>query len=314
MSRDRAQSDEARFDAESAYRRRQRAVAVSRRHWGWRLRCLGREAAKAVVIILPLAFGLLLLTRYVLDSPRFVLAGSDALVLSGNDHVSRSDVASALGAGAQPSLFRMSLEEARKQVESIPWARSASLRRIYPNRLLVAVTERIPVAYVNDGAGLELVDAEGMLLEKPAEGSFDFPLLSGINRAMSAVDRRARLALFLRFAQELKTQENRAGWVVSEVDVSDEGDLKALLVQGQDTILVHFGNEDFGERFRTFLALLPEVKRATPAIDSVDLRYRGQVVVNPRDAKTAPSRGGGSASSLESGSGPAAPLRHPGLR
>jgi cell division protein FtsQ len=287
MSRDRAQSEEARFEAESAYRRRQRAVSVSRRHWGWRLRYVGREAAKAVVIILPLGFGLLLLTRYVLDSPRFALAGSDAVVLSGNEHISPSEVASALGAGSQPSIFRISLEEARKQVESIPWARSASLRRIYPNQLLVAVTERIPVAYVKGGTGLELVDAEGVLLEKPAEGSFDFPLLAGINRAMSAADRRARLALFLRFAQELKAQDNGAGWLVSEVDLSDEGDLKALLVQGQDTILVHFGNEDFGERFRTFLALLPEVKRTTPAIDSVDLRYRGQVVVNPKDVKAA---------------------------
>jgi len=129
---------------------------------------------------------------------------------------------------------------------------------------------------------LSLVDADGVLLEKPAEGSFDFPVLSGINSSMSLADRKARLALFQQFAQELKAHPNGAGWLISEVDLSDGGDLKALLVQGRQTILVHFGDQDFGERFETFLALLPQAEKAASDIDSVDLRYRGQVVVNPK--------------------------------
>jgi hypothetical protein len=107
-------------------------------------------------------------------------------------------------------------------------------------------------------------------------------VITGIDSSMSAADRRARLALFDRFEQELKSQADGAGWLVSEVDLSDDGDLKALLVQGRETILVHFGNRDFGERFGTFLALLPQIQTATAALDSVDLRYRGQVVVSPK--------------------------------
>jgi cell division protein FtsQ len=285
MARDASRSDSAAFDAESAYRRRHRVVAVSRSSFAGRLRRLLRWTAKSVAVVLPAIFAVAMVARYALYSSRFALPDMEAVVLTGNRYVSQLDVASAVGAGAQPSLFRVSLDGARRQVELIPWVRTASVRRIFPNRLLVDVTERNPVAYVNLGGRLRLVDNDGVLLEKPAEASFDFPVLSGIDAAMTAADRKVRLALFQQFAQELKAQDRGAGWLVSELDLSDDRDLKALLVQGHNTVLVHFGNQDFGERFRTFITLLPEVERTAPNIDSVDLRYRGQVIVNPKAAR-----------------------------
>jgi cell division protein FtsQ len=277
-----ALSDHREFETESSYRRRQKAVAVSRRRLGSKVRQAARWAAKVFASLLPLVCVGALIAWYVLRSPRFDLSGPDSVILTGNHFVSQADISNAIGAGAEPNLFRLSLDDARREVESIPWVQSASLRRVLPNHLQVEVTERKPVAYVNTGDGLKLVDREGVLLEKPADTSFDFPVITGIDRSMSAADRKARLALFDRFEQELKSQVNGAGWLVSEVDLSDDGDLKALLVQGRETILVHFGNRDFGERFGTFLTLLPQIQTATAAVDSVDLRYRGQVVVSPK--------------------------------
>jgi cell division protein FtsQ len=284
MARDTSRSDDAAFDMESAYRRRQRVVAVSRSSFAGRLRRLLRGIAKSVAVVLPAICALALVARYAFYSSRFALADTDAVVVAGNRYVSQLDVASAAGAGAEPNLFHLSLDGVRRQVELIPWVETASVRRIFPNRLLVDVTERRPVAYVNLAGRLKLVDSQGVLLEKPAEASFDFPVLTGIDAAMTTADRKARLALFQQFAQELKAQDRGAGWLVSEVDLSDDRDLKALLVQGHNTVSVHFGNQDFGERFRTFITLLPEVEKTAPSIDSVDLRYRGQVIVNPKAA------------------------------
>jgi cell division protein FtsQ len=275
-------SDHREFETESSYRRRQKVVSVSRRRLGSKVRQAARWAAKVFASLLPLVCLGALIAWYVLRSPHFDLSGPDSVILTGNHFVSQADISNAIGAGAEPNLFRLSLDDVRREVESIPWVQSASLRRVLPNHLQVDVTERKPVAYVNTGNGLKLVDREGVLLEKPAEVSFDFPVVTGIDRSMSAADRKARLALFDRFEQELKSQVDGAGWLVSEVDLSDDGDLKALLVQGRETILVHFGNRDFGERFGTFLTLLPQIQTATAAVDSVDLRYRGQVVVSPK--------------------------------
>jgi len=278
------------IEGDSVYRRRSKTLTVSRRSPGRRIRRLARALAWSSIIVLPAAALLGVAAWYAMHAPEFDLPGAEGIILSGNHYVQPVDVASALGAGAQPNIFRIRLGEARAEVEAIPWVQLATLRRVYPNRLLVEITERIPVAYVNLQGTLKLVDAEGVILERPSQGAFDFPVIAGIDPAMSAPDRKARLALFNRFAQELNAQASGAGWVVSEIDLSDDGDLVAVLAQGRETIKVHFGKKDFGERFRTLMALLPEVQRTTPAIDSVDLRYRGQLVVNPKEpAPTQPA-------------------------
>jgi cell division protein FtsQ len=273
-------------EMEPTYRRRPKAVPVSRRHSSTPRRVL-IWAARATLLIVLLAAAALPLAWYVLNSPRFQLSGTDAVIVTGNHFVSQAEVAVAVGAGAQPSLFRLSLDEARRQVETISWVRTASLRRVYPNRLQVDIIERKPIAFVNLGSGVKLVDEDGVTLEKPAESNFDFPVLTGLETSMSLADRRARLALFEQFAQELKLRVNGAGWVVSEADLSDLADLKALLVEGRQTILVHFGDRDFGQRFDTFLALLPQVERASPSVDAVDLRFHDQVVVIPKEPANA---------------------------
>ena len=71
----------------------------------------------------------------------------------------------------------------------------------------------------------------------------------------------------------------RLGWTVSEVDVEDPNNLKALLVGGRENILLHLGRRDFAARFETFLKLIPAARRKQSGIRSVDLRFRNQMVV-----------------------------------
>jgi cell division septal protein FtsQ len=146
----------------------------------------------------------------------------------------------------------------------------------------VHITERTPVAYANFGGRVSLVDDDGMLLEKPDNGAFDFPVLYGLETLAGLDERRARLALYREFTRQLGEEGPHAGWVISEVCLTDAEDLKALLINGQQTVQVHFGQKDFLPRFRNFLALLPEIQKSNDKLDSVDLRYRNQIVVDPQ--------------------------------
>ena len=119
-------------------------------------------------------------------------------------------------------------------------------------------------------------------MEKPDNGVFDFPVLYGLEKLASIDDRRGRLALYLDFIRQLAVEAPRAGWMISEVYLTDAEDLKALLINGQQTLQVHFGQKDFLPRFRNFLALLPEIQKSSDKLDSVDLRYRNQIVVDPQ--------------------------------
>ena len=275
-------------EEESPYLRRQKALGVHRRAYR-RL----RWGLFAALVLLPVGALGCFLGLYALSSPRFAVASPADVLVSGNHFVSHEEILNALGvpaiplAGSGMNIFRLGLEEKRKQVESLPWVRSATLMRAYPHRLVVHVVERTPVAWANIGGQVKLIDGEGVFLETPEGATFDFPVLAGLETVDQPAERRFRLALYQEFSRQVEPEMFPSGWLVSEVDVSDVDDLKALLVLARDSLRVHFGQKDFRERFHTFLTLLPEVRKADAKIDSVDLRYRNQVVVSLASAPAA---------------------------
>jgi hypothetical protein len=66
---------------------------------------------------------------------------------------------------------------------------------------------------------------------------------------------------------------------VSEVDVADPEDVKALITSGSSDILVHFGQEKFLHRYEEFEEHLAEWKQQYPKLASADMRYEGQIVL-----------------------------------
>ncbi len=271
-------------DEESPYLRRQKSLAVRRSRVSRRL----HMALFIVGVLLPVGLAGYGLATFALTSPIFVLNSPDDIVVEGNHFVSREEVLSALGMPltgnpkSGTNIFHMSLEARRRGVEALPWVRSASVTRILPHGLLVHINERTPVAYADVGGHVSMVDDEGMLLEKPDGGTFDFPVLYGLDNLSSLDERRARLTLYSEFMRQLEAEAPRAGWTISEVYLADAEDLRALLVRGKQTVEVHFGQKDFLERFRNFLNLLPQIEKTDAQPASVDLRYRNQVVVDAR--------------------------------
>jgi cell division protein FtsQ len=242
-----------------------------------------------LVVLVPLAYISFRLGRFARTSPRFDITSRNDVTLEGNHYASGDEIMNALGLSASDSksggnVFMLSLDEMRNRVEAISWVKSATVTRAFPHRLMVHVVEREPVAYVNVDGGVKLVDADGVILEKPEHGDFTFPVIGGLDAASDAAGRRSRIAMYQAFMHQLSQETASTGWLVSEVDLSDADDLKAVLIQGDDSILVHFGHEQFAERFHDFQSLVPEMRKSNPRIGSVDLRYRNQVVVSSPSA------------------------------
>lgn len=268
---------------ETPYPRRPRAVPVRRKRFSKKKLLLG--SVIGLVVLVPLAYFSFRLGQYARSSPRFNIASRSDITIEGNHYASADEILNALGlpvssARKGGNIFLVSLDEMRNRVEAISWVKSATITRAFPHRLIVQVVERVPIAYVNVGGGVKLVDADGVILEKPEHGDFAFPVIEGLEAASDAAGRRARIAMYQTFTQQLAQESASTGWLVSEVDLSDAEDLKAVLIQGEDSILVHFGHEQFAQRFHDFQALVPEMRQSNPKIGSVDLRYRDQVVVS----------------------------------
>ncbi len=277
------------IEEEPRYLRRQKPLEVKRRRFGKRAFSLPKRIA---IIGATLALGgwaLYATARFLLDSPRVALLHPEQIQLTGNHFVARSAVLQIFRQDRNRSILRIPLDERRRALELIPWVERAVVRRALPNRLQVELAERTPVAFLRSGANLQLVDVRGVILERPLEGDFRFPVVTGISESMPLVGRERRMNRFVEFMKQVDLARPRSGERVSEVDLADAGDLRATLaglpeLAGQGPVLVHFGDGDFLAKFRLLLDDFAQWRASAGRVDSVDLRFSREVVVNPGGA------------------------------
>ena len=282
--------------AEDVYRPR-RGGAVPR--WRVLLRSLSGKLIAAACVLA--AFGVLAAAavgarQYLLHDDRFIVTTSADVQLTGNKHVRRGQVLSVFGGDLERNIFRVPLAERRADLERLPWVEHATVMRLLPNQIRVAIAERTPVAFYRQGTQIGLVDGSGVLLDMPPEAAGDphysFPVLTGLSGDDTPNTRAARMEIYRRLLTDLDSAGGHLSQTISEVDVSNPEDIKALIASGETDILVHFGDGDFLDRYRKFEAHLPEWKSQYPKLASADMRYQSQIVLEMQPGTGVPVSGG----------------------
>lgn len=254
---------------------------------------LGFKIGAAVFLFLILLTSMLTFRGYLLRSPKFKIAIKE---IHGLRHVPESQILLKLREVEEQdkNLAALDLDQLRKSVELLPWVKVATVRRVLPDRLIIEISERVPVAFARMEHTTLLVDEDAMLLESKGENlsGFDFPVLIGLEPGLETdvlARNQKRIALYRELMKAL--DENSAGLSrdVSEIHLQDAGSVSVVL--NEDTVLVHLGNERFQERFRRYLAMSREIKRKYPLLDSVDLRFENQVLINSANERMASSSG-----------------------
>ena len=150
------------------------------------------------------------------------------------------------------SIFATPLEERRRRLLAMDWVEDASISRIWPDRLVVRIHERTPVAFVYFRAGVLLIDANGVLLEPPAQegglGHFSFPVLSGVREDESEADREQRVRAMLRVQEDLGYMAKD----VSEVNAADLENLRVIAQGGGPRRRVDPRRHQFGQSLSEF--------------------------------------------------------------
>jgi len=251
--------------------------------------------------------GMMVVRNFLLHDSRFVIGSSSDIQIVGNSHVSRPQLLSIFGEDIGRNLFRVPLSQRRSDLETLPWVEHATVMRLLPDRLRVSVVERTPVAFVRQGTGIGLVDAYGVLLDMPEDDAhgekYSFPVLTGIVAADPLSTRAARMKLYQQFIHDLDSSGSKVSDTLSEVDVSDPEDVKALIPNQSSEILVHFGDQDFLTRYQRYEQQLPAWRTQYPNLASVDMRYQNQAVLDmahgDKAAGDAPSAGGAANAAAE---------------
>ena len=276
---------------EPKYLRRQKPVEIRKRKFSRKAWPLYRRIFVGGVATISLGFALYQAVIFLLYSPGVQLVSPDRIEIHGNRFVARAAVVEKFSADMGRSVVRVPLADRRKALESLAWVEQAGVQRVLPNRIRVEITERTPVAFLRTGSDLALVDAHGVILERPVEGEFRFPVASGIGESTPLETREQRMTLFVQFMKGIELAHPGADDHVSEADLSDAADLRAMLTGlgsasgSASPVLVHFGDSDFGNRYHLLAENIDQWRASAGSVDSVDLRFARQVVVNP-EAKT----------------------------
>ena len=278
-------------EEESPFLRGQKRVPVRR---GPLPRKTARKVRIAAVILLAAAgvgAGAAALYRYSAHSWRFRLESSDNIEISGTHNVTRAQIIDVMGSDIGRNVFFVPLAERKKQLEEIPWVESATVMRLLPDRVRISIQERTPVAFVQMGSRIALIDASGVVMDMPAtrQTHFSFPVITGMQESEPLSTRAARMKMYAALVRDLDAEGGRYSTALSEVDLRDPEDVKITVPDTDGAVLIHLGSSDFLRRYKTFIAHVAEWRQQVPGqkLESVDLRYEGQIIVNP-DNKTAP--------------------------
>ena len=137
--------------------------------------------------------------QFLIHDPRFAVNGpegaDDASVIQieGAQHASRRAIEGAFAEDMGRSIYMLPLDARRSTLRTVDWVKDATVMRQWPNRVVVRIAERKPVAFVTlSGSRFGLIDEDGVILPQ-ATDRFHLPVLRGVSGHNPLADRRDRV-------------------------------------------------------------------------------------------------------------------------
>jgi cell division protein FtsQ len=183
------------------------------------------------------------------------------------DHVTREQAESAARAGAVGTFFSVDLDAVRRAFEALPWVRKVEVRRLWPDRIQVAIEEHVALArWGADTQATRLVNTHGEVFAGELREAEQLPQFAGPTGSAQEVTR--RYAAFRQVLEPLKLEPRqvllspRYAW---QLRLSNG----LTLELGRDQL-----KEPVLERLTRFVAYYAQTLGSlSRRLDYVDLRY-----------------------------------------
>lgn len=178
------------------------------------------------------------------------------------------------------SIFRIPLDERRRSLLGIDWVSSAAISRVWPNRIVITVTERTPVAFARlPIAGstrnfLALVDGDGALMALPPRVRFHLPVISGLSENQTDAERQLRVKAMQHLLADLGPRATD----VSEVNAASVQEMRVIAAVEGRGVELWLGDQHYLSRFQNFLTHYPEIRKHSEDASVFDLRLDDRIL------------------------------------
>ena len=186
-------------------------------------------------------------------------------------HVTRAQVEAIVRNGMRGTFFTVDLRQMRVAFEKLPWVRDVTLRRHWPDRLEVSVTEHVPLARWGSAA---LVNTQGEIFQAAYDGKL--PVFVG--PAGTSKEIAIQYEFFYRTLHAI-----RARPVLVQLTAR-----RAWQVKLENGPTLELGRQDIEARLARFIAVHgTTVGVLNRRVDYIDLRYPNGFAVRIPELKGA---------------------------
>jgi len=214
-------------------------------------------------------------SRFV-KSEEFSLA---RIEIVGAERSSAETVRSALAQILGRNIFELDLRKIGTIAKQDRWVRSASVKRVLPDKIRIKLSERTPCVQALIGGMAYLVDTSGFVIGQTGVGTADdLPVLTGLS-GLEAEELIGALRRGVDLLAELSLTSEQFTQLISELDIRRKDRIVVSTIDPGPRLLLDPGR--VGRNIPRYLALRDEIGRRIGPLEYVDLRWQDHISVKP---------------------------------
>jgi len=192
------------------------------------------------MFMLRLFFIFLIVTAMAIFAIRSSFFKVDEIVATEGNSVSEEEILEAAGISKEDNILIIRRKAIVERLESIPYVKSASIKKKLPDTVEIEIIERKPYLQFENGYSFAVIDTEGVLLENSILKLKDIGLVKGISWEYipdggSIIDKTQGASIL-----DLLNDQNITS-VVGKIEVIDLGDSSNIKFNLFNGIAVEFG-------------------------------------------------------------------------
>lgn len=217
--------------------------------------------------------------RIITHARIFQVSGVD---VKGVSRLEDNDLKSIVGGFTGQNIFRVDLEHAARVARENPWIKDVRIHRSLPNRITMAVVERVPYAVLNADGNRYLMDNEAVVIAQVKEAAEIHSLPVLVIKDYRAHPGEPVVSESIAEALTLLAEiEARGGWQPGDVTIKASSPEALSVVYADHEFKI--GSGRYAEKLRRLAEIMADVKQRGLNIAYVDLRPEHQAAVMVRD-------------------------------
>lgn len=213
------------------------------------------------------------------------------VILEGGKHINAQELAAKAGITPSQNLLFFNLREVRRKILQNPWVEEATVRRRFPDTLIIKVKEREPAGLIqiNNSSKCFLVSIDGVVLEDLTAGARpELPLIMGLSSGQAKLGEALpyeNLGQSFSLIGKINAHSPAPLGRIKEAHIRSDGSL--MLITAYMATPLYVKSENFPAQWPLLQQFLEEQKnsrgtgRRTPGYEYIDLRFTGKVVTKP---------------------------------